>query len=103
MKLLTATVSLLLLNTLSVLARSIPFFDSQSPLTPKELPIDGDNPLEYCADPTKYILEIERVDLSPNPPKPYASSPPMWSLLRAQSQGAIALHLIRACANIFFI
>jgi len=31
--------------------------------------VPGDNPLTYCAKPEKDILEIEKVDLSPNPPK----------------------------------
>ncbi|KAB8648495.1 hypothetical protein FH972_026151 [Carpinus fangiana] len=32
-------------------------------------PIPGDNPLKYCEDPKDYILEVTKVDLSPNPPK----------------------------------
>ncbi|KAL2012572.1 hypothetical protein VTN00DRAFT_97 [Thermoascus crustaceus] len=31
-------------------------------------PVNGDNPLEYCADPSQNILQISSVDLSPNPP-----------------------------------
>ncbi|KAJ6064347.1 hypothetical protein N7499_013027 [Penicillium canescens] len=33
-----------------------------------KFPVEGDNPLNYCADPTSYRLEIESVDLTPNPP-----------------------------------
>lgn len=33
--------------------------------------VPGDNPLYFCADPKDDILEIEKVDLSPNPPEPY--------------------------------
>jgi len=32
-------------------------------------PVPGDNPLEFCAPPDDYLLEIESVDLSPNPPE----------------------------------
>ncbi|RMZ86439.1 hypothetical protein DV736_g6332, partial [Chaetothyriales sp. CBS 134916] len=34
------------------------------------LDVPGENPLQYCADPKDYILDIDYVDLSPNPPKP---------------------------------
>jgi hypothetical protein len=34
----------------------------------EEFPVPGDNPLLFCAAPTDNILEIESVDLSPNPP-----------------------------------
>lgn len=33
--------------------------------------VPGDNPLNFCADPKDDILEIENVDLDPNPPSPY--------------------------------
>ena len=33
-----------------------------------ELAVPGDNPLNYCTAPDKDILEIKKVDLSPNPP-----------------------------------
>jgi len=33
-----------------------------------DLSVPGDNPLNYCAKPEDNILEIEKVDLSPNPP-----------------------------------
>jgi hypothetical protein len=32
--------------------------------------VPGDNPLNFCADPKDDILEIKKVDLSPNPPSP---------------------------------
>ena len=36
----------------------------------KSLSVPGDNPLNFCEDPTeaKHILLIENVDLDPNPP-----------------------------------
>ena len=33
-----------------------------------DFPVPGDNPLEFCASPADYLLEIDNVDLSPNPP-----------------------------------
>lgn len=44
---------------------------NQVPLTLDEdpFPIPGDNPLLYCADPKDYILQVDHVDLSPNPPE----------------------------------
>lgn len=37
----------------------------------EEFKVPGENPLYFCADPKDDILEIEKVDLSPNPPEPY--------------------------------
>lgn len=37
----------------------------------EEFPVEGDNPLNYCAKPDSYKLVIDSVDLSPNPPLPY--------------------------------
>jgi len=31
--------------------------------------VPGDNPLVFCQDTSDYILTIDYVDLSPNPPK----------------------------------
>ncbi|KAF7163153.1 hypothetical protein CNMCM5623_008223 [Aspergillus felis] len=72
MKLLsTAPTLLLCLAPLSASARSISFFDSaQAPITAESFPVKGNNPLEYCSDPSGNVLEIESVDLSPNPPLP---------------------------------
>ncbi|RHZ64035.1 Phosphatidylglycerol/phosphatidylinositol transfer protein [Aspergillus turcosus] len=74
MKLLsTASTLLLCLAPLSASARSISFFDSaQAPIKAENIPVKGDNPLEYCpgSDPSGNILEIESVDLFPNPPLP---------------------------------
>ncbi|GAM88285.1 hypothetical protein ANO11243_063180 [Dothideomycetidae sp. 11243] len=35
----------------------------------EDLDVPGENPLRYCAQPDENILEIESVDLSPNPPQ----------------------------------
>ena len=37
----------------------------------EEWKVPGDNPLYFCADPKDYLLDIENVDLSPNPPSAY--------------------------------
>lgn len=34
-------------------------------------PVPGDNPLQFCVKPDNQILEIDTVDLSPNPPQAY--------------------------------
>ncbi|KAF2637532.1 hypothetical protein P280DRAFT_472240 [Massarina eburnea CBS 473.64] len=36
----------------------------------EDFKVPGENPLYFCADPKDNILEIENVDLSPNPPQP---------------------------------
>lgn len=47
------------------------FGDSQKAIAQDDnLSVPGKNPLNYCADPKDYILQIDHVDLSPNPPKP---------------------------------
>jgi hypothetical protein len=71
-----ATAVLFLLAPLPIIARSLTIFGSgQSPIKAanKDFPVDGENPLTYCYEPTDNILEIESVDLSPNPPVPYVS------------------------------
>ncbi|DAA74854.1 TPA_exp: Phosphatidylglycerol/phosphatidylinositol transfer protein [Trichophyton benhamiae CBS 112371] len=62
----------LLLSPLALAAPPSLFRDtSQIPLdTDGDLKVPGDNPLMYCADPSENLLQIERVDLSPNPPLP---------------------------------
>ncbi|KAF4247184.1 hypothetical protein CNMCM8980_007729 [Aspergillus fumigatiaffinis] len=67
----TAATLLVCLAPLSASARSISFFDSaQAPIQIESFPVKGDNPLEYCFDPSDNILQIESVDLFPNPPLP---------------------------------
>jgi hypothetical protein len=43
---------------------------SQAIISSSELSVPGKNPLNFCADPTNYVLTIDHVDLSPNPPVP---------------------------------
>ncbi|KAI4237565.1 MAG: hypothetical protein LQ349_001736 [Xanthoria aureola] len=58
----------LLLSTL-VASKSFLFGNQQQPLVDGSLSVPGDNPLSFCADPSDYILTIEKVDLDPNPPE----------------------------------
>lgn len=37
----------------------------------EKLNVPGDNPLQHCQDPKEDILDLESVDLDPNPPLPY--------------------------------
>ena len=59
-----------LLTATTASARSLSFLggDSSQHALEETFPVPGDNPLLYCAKPDKPILEIESVDLSPNPP-----------------------------------
>lgn len=42
----------------------------QSPIaTNDSLKVPGDSPLVYCEDPQSYILDVDHIDISPNPPK----------------------------------
>jgi len=68
MKLLGLVLSLLTATAVS--SRSL-FGGSQDALVdePKHT-VPGKNPLDFCADPKDYILSIDYVDLSPNPPLP---------------------------------
>ncbi|KAL8874042.1 MAG: hypothetical protein Q9174_000582 [Haloplaca sp. 1 TL-2023] len=55
---------------LFTLVSSSSFFSSgQQPLVDDGLSVPGDNPLEFCSDPTNFILTIDNVDLDPNPPE----------------------------------
>lgn len=75
MKLVSAT-ALFLLAPLCVSIPSPSFFDSQSPIKADSEgpPVNGDNPLTYCTDPSSYILSIDTVNLKPNPPEALVSS-----------------------------
>ncbi|KAJ5569626.1 uncharacterized protein N7459_009056 [Penicillium hispanicum] len=69
------SVAAVLLAPLSVSAASFPsFFDpSQAPIKvqpTEDFPVKGDNPLQFCDNPSAHLLKIDSVDLSPNPPLP---------------------------------
>lgn len=73
MKLLSTAATFLLCVAPFSTARSLDFFNSQTPIQAENEAVKGDNPLEYCNDPSSYLLQIDHVDLTPNPPLPYAS------------------------------
>ena len=50
------------------------FFGGGQKVLDEALAVPGENPLEFCEEANDYTLEIEKVDLSPNPPKPYVTS-----------------------------
>ncbi|CAG7936291.1 unnamed protein product [Penicillium nalgiovense] len=73
MKFLSAA-SLLVLTAPLANAAALSIFDpTQASLKANDnekYPVKGENPLQYCAKPDNYKLEIESVDLAPNPPLP---------------------------------
>ncbi|KAE8377632.1 Phosphatidylglycerol/phosphatidylinositol transfer protein [Aspergillus bertholletiae] len=67
----TAAALLVCLAPVSTTARSLDFLkSSQSPIQVQGKSVEGDNPLEYCTDPSGDVLNIKSVNLSPNPPLP---------------------------------
>jgi len=65
----------LLLTGIATAASLSRFGNDQVALT-DDLKIPGDNPLAYCAAPDDYLLTIDHVDLSPNPPAAYVALAP---------------------------
>lgn len=61
------------LYVLSAAARSLSLFkDGQHVLDDdRKLPVDGENPFEYCDDSAKEsdFITIERINITPNPPE----------------------------------
>ena len=79
MKTLLSILSLLLSLAVVSQSRLLPFLDGGSRQkslsevgSSNGLQVPGDSPLRYCEDPTDDILQIDHVNLNPNPPKPYA-------------------------------
>jgi hypothetical protein len=73
MKLLT------LLSTATLLASATArsnIHNTEVVIQDNDLTVPGENPLEHCADATEDLLTIEKVDLSPNPPKAYVPALP---------------------------
>jgi hypothetical protein len=62
----------LLSSTLLVSAGASLFGGRNVDIAPwdETLDVPGDNPLQHCQDPKDDILELESVDLDPNPPLP---------------------------------
>ncbi|KAL4777874.1 Phosphatidylglycerol/phosphatidylinositol transfer protein [Aspergillus nidulans var. acristatus] len=69
MKLLSPAAALLCLAPLAVTATPASFFGYTQDVIAEGAPVQGDNPLEYCSEPSGDILKIQSVDLAPNPPK----------------------------------
>lgn len=66
MKLTAVLASLVLVVTVSARSTWLP---TQITIN-EEFKVPGDNPLYFCSDPKDDLLEIEKVDLDPNPPLP---------------------------------
>lgn len=67
---LSSSAAALLLAPLAVTATPASFFGSGQDVIAQDFPVDGDNPLEFCTEPSSNLLDIKSVDLAPNPPKP---------------------------------
>lgn len=72
MKFLTLAASALLASSVS--ARSSIFGDDIATYD-ESYSVPGENPLMHCDDPADDILDLQSVDLDPNPPKAYVSHP----------------------------
>lgn len=72
MKFLSAATLLLTAPLISAASFPSIFDPSQATLktSERQFPVAGDNPLEFCQEPSNHILKIKEVDLSPNPPEP---------------------------------
>jgi len=64
-------VPVVLLSILTA-ASAVSLFGSQNAMVNDDdkVTVPGKNPLDFCADPEDYILTIDHVDLTPNPPVP---------------------------------
>lgn len=60
--------ALLASSLLAVSVAATPSWPGQVKIQ-EDFKVPGDNPLYFCADPKDNLLEIENVDLSPNPPE----------------------------------
>ena len=62
-------------------ARAPSFYDfSQSAIKlDDKTPVEGSNPLVYCSNPATNSLQIDSVDLTPNPPQAYVLTAHMLS------------------------
>ncbi|KAL4903659.1 hypothetical protein BDW74DRAFT_155926 [Aspergillus multicolor] len=69
MKFLSSAAALLCLAPLAVTATPTLFFGYSQDVIADGKNVAGNNPLEYCSEPSGDILSIKSVDLAPNPPK----------------------------------
>lgn len=68
MKFIVAAVSLLL--SFSATSNAFSFRSGDQTILDEKYSVPGNNPLSFCQEPSEYILNIDHVDLTPNPPKP---------------------------------
>lgn len=66
-----ATILLAASSAASVSAVSLFSTGGDQAVINEDFKVPGDNPLYFCADPKDYLLDLENVDLSPNPPVPF--------------------------------
>ena len=68
------TVATAVLGILNVSLANAGFMDFQYPIKDNvdstAVNVPGENPLNFCDDPSTYLVDIDSVDLDPNPPKP---------------------------------
>ena len=55
-------------------SNSLSFFGADQHVLDDDVSVPGDNPLEFCQKDNEYTLTINKVDLTPNPPKPYVKT-----------------------------
>ncbi|KIW66878.1 hypothetical protein PV04_06168 [Phialophora macrospora] len=66
-----AALFLSILSAASAVSSRSLFGGSQNAMVDEDkFSVPGKNPLNFCADPKDYILTVDYVDLSPNPPVP---------------------------------
>lgn len=67
MKFVIAVLSLVLFSATS---NTLSFRGGDQTILDEKYSVPGDNPLSFCQEPSGYVLNIDHVDLTPNPPKP---------------------------------
>lgn len=75
MKFLSAAAVLALLSATSTASWLPGSSDSSQHALEEAFPVPGENPLQFCANPQENLLEIKKVDLTPNPPSAYVFPP----------------------------
>ena len=68
MKSIVALVSLFF--SFSATANTLSFRSGDQTILDEKYTVPGNNPMSFCQEPSEYVLHIDHVDLTPNPPKP---------------------------------
>lgn len=68
MKFVIAVLSLVL--SFSATSNTLSFRGGDQTILDEKFLVPGNNPLNFCQEPSEYVLNIDHVDLAPNPPKP---------------------------------